>query len=102
MQIYSTAPAPVAPLDALSIGMQVEKAQTEVRKVDPSAALENKVLAVAGSSPKQTSDVLGINVVGFVHVQKVDAVGCKVTVLAPNGLPMPSTVLLQGDIEYVD
>ena len=39
---------------------------------------------------------------GFLHVQSVDVAAAKLTVLAPNGLPMPSNVLLQGDIEYVE
>ena len=73
-----------------------------MRKVEPDASLENKMLAVAGRTPADTAELISMNIAGFMHVQKVDVSAAKLTVLAPNGLPMPSTVLLQGDIEYID
>ena len=102
LSIYKTAPAPVAPVDALSIGMQRPDKHTEVRKVVPDGSLENRMLAVAGRTPKDPSELVSMNVAGFVHVQKVDVAAGKLTLLAPNGLPMPSSVLLQGAIEYIE
>ena len=102
VSIYKTAPAPVAPVDALSIGMQRPDKHTEVRKVVPDASLENRILAVAGRTPKDPSELISMNIAGFVHVQKVDVASGKLELLAPNGLPMPSLVLLQGDIEYIE
>jgi poly(A) polymerase len=102
LSIYKTAPAPVAPVDALSIGMQRPDKHTEVRKVVPDASLENRILAVAGRTPKDPSELISMNIAGFVHVQKVDVASGKIELLAPNGLPMPSLVLLQGDIEYIE
>ena len=102
LSIYKTAPAPVAPVDALSIGMQRPDKHTEVRKVVPDASLENRMLAVAGRTPKDPSELISMNIAGFVHVQKVDVASGKLQLLAPNGLPMPSLVLLQGDIEYIE
>jgi hypothetical protein len=60
------------------------------------------MLAVAGRTPKDPSELISMNIAGFVHVQKVDVASGKLQLLAPNGLPMPSLVLLQGDIEYIE
>ena len=38
--------------------------RTEVRKIDPDASLENKMLAVAGHTPKQIQELTSINIGG--------------------------------------
>lgn len=47
-------------------------------------------------------DLSSINVAGFVILQEVDVESQRVTVLAPNGLPMPSKTLLLGDVDFVE
>jgi len=62
--------------------------------------LLNHVLAVSFTSV--TDDVLVTNVAGFIVITAVNMEEKKLTVLSPQPMPLPDTLLLLSDIQFVD
>jgi len=93
--------APELPSSCLPLGMKVSDNKTKLVAVNPSPRdLLNHVLAVSFTSV--TDDVIITNVAGFIVVTAVDTEARKLTVLSPQPQPLPDTLLLLSDIQFVD
>ena len=93
--------APSLPDSCMPLGMKSEDNETKLVKVSLSAKdLLNRLLAVSFSST--TEDLIVTNVAGFVLVTDVSAEQQKITILSPQPKPLPDTLLLLSDIQFVD
>jgi len=93
--------APDLPDSCLPLGMKVSDNKTKLVAVNPNPRdLLNHVLAVSFTSV--TDDVLVTNVAGFIVITAVNMEEKKLTVLSPQPMPLPDTLLLLSDIQFVD
>jgi len=93
--------APELPDSCLPLGMKVADNKTKLVSVNPNARdLLNHVLAVSFTSV--TDDVIITNVAGFIVVTAVNMEEKKITVLSPQPRPLPDTLLLLSEIQFVD
>lgn len=98
--LYRVTGGQAAPSSAMPIGAESLIHKLTVELVTPGPDLVNSVLAV---SYAETSDqVLSSNVAGFICVQKVDVENKRMTILAPCPGFLPNSVLLVGDIKWVE
>lgn len=69
--------------------------------VTPSPSLAHHVLAVSlCESP--SDDVVGTNVAGFICVTEVHLDKASMTVLCPQPLPLPRSILILSEITFMD
>ena len=93
--------APALPDSCMPLGMKSEDNETKVVKVNITAKdLLNRLLAV--SLANITDDLIVTNVAGFVLVTDVNADQQKITVLSPQPKPLPDTLFILSDIQFVD
>jgi len=93
--------APELPDSCIPLGVSIADNKTKLVAVNPNPRdLLNRVLAVSYTSA--TEDVITTNVAGFVVVTEVRVEEQKVTVLSPQPRPLPDTLLLLSEIQYVD
>ena len=93
--------APELPSSCLPLGMKITDNKTKLVTVNPSPRdLLNRVLAV--SFTQTVEDLIMTNVAGFVVVTDVKTEDQKIVVLSPQPRPLPDTLLLLSDIQYVD
>jgi len=93
--------APELPDSCLPLGHKTGDHKTKLVSVNPSPKdLLNRVLAVSFTST--TEDVIITNVAGFIVVTDVKPDEQKLTVLSPQPRPLPDTLLLLSEIQYVD
>jgi len=93
--------APELPDSCLPLGHKTGDHKTKLVSVNPSPKdLLNRVLAVSFTST--TEDVIITNVAGFIVVTDVKTDEQKLTVLSPQPRPLPDTLLLLSEIQYVD
>ena len=86
----------------MPLGMKQDDNQTKLVAVQPSSRrdLLNHVLSV--SFAKEPEDLLASEVAGFVVVTDINAEEGVLTVLSPQAKPLPPTLLLVSEIQYVD
>lgn len=93
--------APVLPASCMPLGMKAEDNLTKLVAVTPGPNLLHHLLSVSfADSPED--DVVQTNVAGFVCVTNVDTERQTFTVLSPQPRPLPNTVLLLSDIQFMD
>jgi len=93
--------APELPDSCIPLGVSIADNKTKLVAVNPNPRdLLNRVLGVSYTSA--TEDVITTNVAGFVVVTEVRVEEQKVTVLSPQPRPLPDTLLLLSEIQYVD
>jgi len=93
--------APELPDSCLPLGMKISDNKTKLVAVNPNPRdLLNHVLAVSFTSA--TEDVIITNVAGFVVVTDIKMEEQKLVVLSPQPRPLPDTLLLLSDVQYVD
>ena len=93
--------APELPDSCLPLGMKITDNKTKLVAVHPNPRdLLNRVLAVSFTSTVE--DVISTNVAGFVVVTEVKMEEQKMVVLSPQPRPLPDTLLLLSDVQYVD
>jgi len=93
--------APDLPDSCLPIGQKSGDNKTKLVAVNPNPRdLLNHVLAVSFTSV--TEDVIITNVAGFIVVTDIKMDEHKMTVLSPQPRPLPDTLLLLSDVQYVD
>lgn len=93
--------APVLPASCMPLGMKAEDNLTKLVAVTPGPNLLHHLLSVSfADSPED--DVVQTNVAGFVCVTNVDVERQTFTVLSPQPRPLPNTVLLLSDIQFMD
>jgi len=93
--------APELPDSCLPLGMKISDNKTKLVSVNPNPRdLLNHVLAVSFTSA--TEDVIITNVAGFVVVTDMKMDEQKLVVLSPQPRPLPDTLLLLSEVQYVD
>ncbi|KAK0164435.1 hypothetical protein PV328_003066 [Microctonus aethiopoides] len=93
--------APILPASCMPVGMKAEDNLTKLVAVSPGPSLLHHLLSVSfADSPED--DVVQTNVAGFVCVTNVDVDRQTITVLSPQPRPLPNTVLLLSDIQFMD
>jgi len=93
--------APELPDSCLPLGMKITDNKTKLVSVNPTPRdLLNHVLAVSFTSA--TEDVIITNVAGFVVVTDIKMEEQKLVVLSPQPRPLPDTLLLLSEVQYVD
>lgn len=93
--------APVLPASCMPLGMKAEDNLTKLVAVTPGPNLLHHLLSVSfADSPDD--DVVQTNIAGFVCVTKVDVDKQTITLLSPQPGPLPNSVLLLSDIQFMD
>ncbi|PZC72049.1 hypothetical protein B5X24_HaOG211974 [Helicoverpa armigera] len=100
LKIYKVG-APSLPDSCMPLGMRAEDALTKLVSVWPSPALHHRLLAVSFAAGPD-DDVLHSNLAGFVCVTAVDMERQMLTILSPQPRPLPNTVLLLSELQYMD
>ncbi|KAJ2805057.1 Cleavage polyadenylation factor subunit clp1 [Coemansia guatemalensis] len=99
----------VAPSSTLPLGEARKLSATSVSPVVPDEALAHAVLAVTGAPAPDDAeaaaaqvDAVGLQVVGFVNVTKVDMERRRLIVLSPAPGRLPKQVLLYGNTRWME
>ncbi|XP_059081029.1 protein CLP1 homolog [Tigriopus californicus] len=93
--------APALPDSCMPLGMKSEDNQTKLVAVQLTTRdLLNHVVSVSFASA--TEDLIMTNIAGFICITDVNMDEQKVTILSPQPRPLPDTLLLLSDIQYVD
>lgn len=93
--------APTLPDSCMPLGMKSEDNQTKLVAVNPSPRdLLNHILSVSFAT--NSEDLIVSNVAGFICVTDVNVDEQKITVLSPQPKPLPDTLLLLSEVQYVD
>lgn len=100
LKIYKVGAASL-PDSCMPLGMRAEDALTKLVSVHPSPALAHRLLAVSFAQGPDV-DVLHSNVAGFLCVTAVDMDRQTITVLSPQPRPLPNTILLLSELQYMD
>lgn len=93
--------APPLPDSCMPIGMKAEDNKTKVVAVTPSPSLLHHLLAISFAESTD-EDVIGTNLAGFVCVTDVDMDRQTITVLSPQPRPLPNTVMLLSELQFMD
>lgn len=92
---------PNLPDSCMPLGSKSENNQTKLVSVHLSEReLSNRILAVTFSTT--TEDLILNSVAGFICVTEINVKEQKLTVLSPQPKPLPKTLLLLSDIQFVD
>jgi len=93
--------APELPDSCIPLGVSIADNKTKLVAVNPNPRdLLNRVLGVSYTSA--TEDVIITNLAGYVVVTEVKMEEQKLTVLSPQPRPLPDTLMLLSEIQYVD
>lgn len=93
--------APPLPDSCMPIGMKAEDNMTKLVAVQPGPSLMHHLLSLSfAESPED--DVISTNVAGFVCVTDVDTERQTFTVLSPQPRPLPYTLLLLSELQFMD
>ncbi|XP_022657342.1 polyribonucleotide 5'-hydroxyl-kinase Clp1-like [Varroa jacobsoni] len=93
--------APALPDSCMPLGMKVDDNRTKLVEVQNPASLLHHILSVSFAVSADEDTILS-NVAGFVCVTNVDLERGTLTVLSPQPRPLPKSVLLVSDIQFVD
>ncbi|XP_075160250.1 protein CLP1 homolog [Haematobia irritans] len=93
--------APPLPDSCMPIGMKAEDNKTKLVAVTPSPSILHHILAVSFAETNE-DDVIGTNVAGFVCVTDVDMERQSIMILSPQPRPLPNTLLLLSDLQFMD
>ncbi|GLH13385.1 hypothetical protein R5R35_007426 [Gryllus longicercus] len=93
--------APSLPDSCMPLGMKAEDNHTKLVAVSAGTNLLHHVLAVSFAASTE-DDVIRSNVAGFICVTNVDMERQTMTVLCPQPRPLPKTLLLLSDIQFMD
>ncbi|PNF25313.1 CLP1-like protein [Cryptotermes secundus] len=93
--------APSLPDSCMPLGMKAEDNLTKLVAVTPGPNLLHHILAVSFAASVE-EDVIQSNIAGFVCVTNVDMERQSMTVLSPQPRPLPKTLLILSDIQFMD
>ncbi|RUS92133.1 hypothetical protein EGW08_000157, partial [Elysia chlorotica] len=93
--------APSLPESCLPLGMKSQDSQTKLVPLVPAMSLLHHVLSVSAATTVD-HDIVETNVLGFLVVTSVDMDKSVFTVLSPSPRPLPQTILLVMDIQFMD
>eukprot|EP00096_Caligus_rogercresseyi_P011544 TRINITY_DN4557_c0_g1_i2.p1 TRINITY_DN4557_c0_g1~~TRINITY_DN4557_c0_g1_i2.p1 ORF type:complete len:425 (-),score=73.65 TRINITY_DN4557_c0_g1_i2:104-1378(-) len=93
--------APALPESCMPLGMKAEDHQTKLVHVPLTPKdLLNHILSISFTT--NPDDLILTNIAGLICVTDVNVEEQKVTVLSPQPKPLPDTLLLLSDLQYVD
>ncbi|GFG35312.1 hypothetical protein Cfor_10314 [Coptotermes formosanus] len=93
--------APALPDSCMPLGMKAEDNLTKLVAVTPGPNLLHHILSVSFAASIE-EDVIQTNVAGFVCVTNVDMEQQSITILSPQPRPLPKTLLLLSDVQFMD
>ncbi|XP_075212091.1 protein CLP1 homolog isoform X2 [Lycorma delicatula] len=93
--------APALPDSCMPLGMKAEDNMTKLVAVTPGPNLLHHLLAVSFAASVE-DDVIQTNIAGFICVTNVDVERQMLTVLSPQPRPLPDTLLILSDIQFMD
>lgn len=93
--------APMLPASCMPLGMKSEDNMTKLVAVTPGPNLLHHILAVSFASSEE-EEVIQTNVAGFICVTNIDMDRQVMTVLSPQPRPLPQTLLLLSEIQFMD
>ncbi|XP_049782845.1 protein CLP1 homolog [Schistocerca cancellata] len=100
LKIYKIG-APALPDSCMPLGMKAEDNHTKLVAVTPGPNLLHHLLAVSFAASTD-DDVIHSNVAGFICVTNVDMERQSLTVLSPQPRPLPKTLLLLSEVQFMD
>uniref|UniRef100_A0A182PA03 Protein CLP1 homolog n=1 Tax=Anopheles epiroticus TaxID=199890 RepID=A0A182PA03_9DIPT len=93
--------SPPLPDSCLPLGMKAEDNYTKLVAVQPGPHLLHHILAVSFAE-NTDENVIQTNVAGFICVTSVNMEKQVLTVLSPQPRPLPQTILLVSDLQFMD
>ncbi|XP_018571978.1 protein CLP1 homolog [Anoplophora glabripennis] len=93
--------APALPDSCLPLGMKADDHLTKLVVLTPNAGILHHILAVSFSE-KDDDDVILSHVAGFVCVTNVDPDRQIITLLSPQPKPLPNSVLILSELQFMD
>ncbi|XP_058835436.1 protein CLP1 homolog [Topomyia yanbarensis] len=93
--------SPALPDSCLPLGMKKEDNFTKLVPVQPGPHLMHHILAVSFAETTE-ENVIQSNVAGFICVTNVNMEKEVLTVLSPQPRPLPQTILLVSDLQFMD
>uniref|UniRef100_A0A1B6GLU8 Protein CLP1 homolog n=2 Tax=Proconiini TaxID=565685 RepID=A0A1B6GLU8_9HEMI len=100
LKIYKVG-APALPDSCMPLGMRAEDNMTKLVAVAPGPNLLHHIIAITFANSVD-DDVISTNVAGFICVTNVDVERQTVTVLSPQPRPLPDTIYLLSEIQFMD
>ncbi|CAL4072928.1 unnamed protein product, partial [Meganyctiphanes norvegica] len=92
--------APSLPDSCMPADMKVDDHMTKVVQVETSVKLKHHMLAI--SQATESEELLTSNVAGFICVVDVDEENRTMKVLSPQPKPLPNTLLVLTEIQFMD
>ncbi|XP_053687675.1 protein CLP1 homolog [Sabethes cyaneus] len=93
--------SPALPDSCLPLGMKKEDNFTKLVPVQPGPHLLHHVLAVSFAESTE-ENVIQTNMAGFICVTNVNMEKEVLTILSPQPRPLPQTILLVSDLQFMD
>ncbi|KAL4108168.1 hypothetical protein QTP88_018410 [Uroleucon formosanum] len=93
--------APPIPNTLMPLDMQKTDLETKLEPVTPGPNMMHHVLALSFSTMVE-EDVVRTSVAGFVCVTNVDTSRQMLTLLSPQPKPLPETIYLMSDVQFMD
>ncbi|GFS53488.1 protein CLP1 homolog [Nephila pilipes] len=93
--------APSLPDSCMPLGMKPEDNRTKLVAVQTGQNLLHYILSISYAESSE-EEVVKTNVAGFVCVTSVNMERQTITVLSPQPRPLPKTIFLMGDIQFMD
>ncbi|GAB6030986.1 hypothetical protein CHUAL_007809 [Chamberlinius hualienensis] len=93
--------APILPDSCMPVGMKPEDTHTKLVQVSPSPNLLHHMMSVSYASSTD-EDIVQTNVAGFICVTDINMERELMTVLSPQPRPLPKTVLLLSEVQFMD
>ncbi|GIY82399.1 protein CLP1 homolog [Caerostris darwini] len=100
MKVYKIG-APSLPDSCMPLGMKPEDNRTKLVPVQNGQNLLHHILSISYADNLE-EEVVSTNVVGFVCVTNINAERQSVTMLSPQPRPLPKTIFLIGDVQFMD
>jgi len=92
--------APALPDSCMPADMKMDDHMTKLVKIDASVKIKHYMLAV--TLTEDPEDLLATNVAGFICVLDVDEEAGTMKVLSPQPKPLPDTLLILTEVQYMD
>ncbi|XP_076460941.1 polyribonucleotide 5'-hydroxyl-kinase Clp1-like [Babylonia areolata] len=93
--------APSLPESCLPLGMKASDCKTKLIPVLPTMTLLHHVLSISAANSVD-QNIVESNILGFIVVTAVDMEKSILTVLSPAPRPLPKSILLVMDIQFMD
>ncbi|XP_055535949.1 protein CLP1 homolog [Wyeomyia smithii] len=93
--------SPALPDSCLPLGMKKEDNYTKLVPVQPGPQLLHHILAVSFAESTE-ENVIQTNVAGFICVTNVNMEKEVLTILSPQPRPLPQTILLVSELQFMD